>query len=377
MGFKKLIVGAICFLMAAPTAATLVGAGDCLPIEENRLRAGFPDIQELKDSENPYRLVEQWYNDRFGLRDLLIRTQHQIDYTVFHYNPDLYLAEDNYLVYRRIVVNEQVANEMLNEEEIARVVGIWERIGDSLSERGIACKFIIPPQKNQVLVAETADIPVARPEPGFHERLEAAFAAGPTSRWYVPVLEVLREKNAVLPVFYRSDFHWNDWGTAVGFGEAINSYAADLGLGEIYHTEDLLQLPVENYPGGQLNNLSLLRPVRFDEYTAGLLESHMVLTEDSKGHGIDRWENQGDFLFDGAVFFIGDSYAHPVLHGFNGTNSGIPDLFRTAYFCHWDNSADVLNRLPEDVQLVVIEKIEASISYTMDVVEGVLGEKQK
>ena len=80
--------------------------------------------------------------------------------------------------------------------------------------------------------------------------------------------------------------------------------------------------------------------------------------------------SSGQNWLEGAVLFVGDSYTPPALENLDP----FVRLFEDTYFCHWDNSQGILNRLPENVRLVVFEKTESGISFSLGAVEGLTAE---
>lgn len=371
--FKKILLLAFITVLLSPTLAALLGFGSVMPIEENRVRAHFPSMAELKQefrsTKNLYPAIERWYNDTFGLRDLLIRTKHQLDYSLFRYNPDLYFIDDNYLVYRNVVAAEQILNEEMSPEQMADLVRAWEDVGELLTSRGVSFRFFFAPQKNEILTEEAASIPIRRPEPNAYLRFEKLLMESRVGENYCSVLAPLKEWNQTAPVYYRSDFHWNDWGAAVAFCEVFNSYAKELGLSPLCSPEDFSVVPMEYFHGGQLNNLSPLVEPRFEEVTVQKPDSGLLPFEDLE-NGLRHWSNSGQNRLEGAVLFVGDSYTPPALENLDP----FVRLFEDTYFCHWDNSQGILNRLPENVRLVVFEKTESGISFSLGAVEGLTAE---
>ena len=54
-------------------------------IDEHRAPAAFPSPILLLDTSGQFAIrLNKWFDDRIGLRDLLIRTKNRIDYSLFH-----------------------------------------------------------------------------------------------------------------------------------------------------------------------------------------------------------------------------------------------------------------------------------------------------
>lgn len=363
---KRIILSMILVVLAAPTLAALFGWGNSFAINENRNRLKFPDQEALKN--NGFACINEWYNDNFGLRDFLIRLQHQIDYTFFRYSKELFFSsdkEEKYLFYRSVVAREQYYNELMPEETQENILYNLQQIKELLESSDIAFKFIIAPQKNEVLLGNTQEIPIMRNEKNMYYVMQEKYAEAGLDNNYVNIIDELVRQNDKFPTYYYSDFHWNDWGAACAFGEVIRNYSEDMGMETPYDVSQLEPssfVPGKNY--AQLSNLSVLWYDIPAEYTVGIpwdLSACQIDSEDKRFRSI--WENPGNPVFDGAVLFIGDSYTPPALASYNGTSSGIVDLFSKTYFCHWDDSEGILQCIPSDVKLVVIECIESNYFY--------------
>lgn len=361
---KKIIIYIIFSALVTPTLASLLGINDICAINENRNKIGFPDMETLKD--RGFESVNEWYNDNFGLRDFLIRLQHQIDYTIFNYSKNLFFSSDHeqkYLFYRSVVAEEQIYNEYMSEETQEKILLNCMRIKDLLETQGISFKFFIAPQKNEVLPDNLPDIPICRNEKNMYFVMQEKFEAELADN-YVNVIEELTRRNEKVPTYYYSDFHWNDWGAACAFGEVIKSYSYDIGVEMPYNVDELeVSSFIPDPNSAQLASLSVLWYRIPSEYTVDCpWEINAQEVQDENGK-FQIWGNSRTSVFEGAVLFIGDSYTPPALMPQNGTSSGIVDLFEKTYFCHWDNAAGVLQSIPSDVKLVVIESIESHYFY--------------
>ncbi len=364
--YKKTILIIMMLLLLSPTLSMLLGVGDCFTINENRTRRGIPSVSTIVS--NGFAAVNDWYNDSFGLRDLMVRIQHQIDYSLFRYCKTLFFTNDDergqYLHYRSVIADEQIANEHISSEEIDTLIDEITKIKLSLESQNIAFKFLIPPQKNEVLPKAKDQLPVKRPYPNFYERMDMLLEQSVVADNYVPVLNVLREYNKIAPVFYNEDFHWNDYGAAIAFGTVINEWSNENGFGDAYSFDDF---DFYTFKLGdneqQLSNLSLLFYNIADSLTIDKPGDNQIeIISDQKRQEYTVFINNGSKKIDKTVLFIGDSYTPPALYSFNDTNCGITRLFTKCYFCHWDDATGVLNNLPEDVNLVIIERIESGYS---------------
>ncbi len=359
---KKMILGIMLAALAAPTLAKLFGWGSSFAINENRNRLTFPDRETLDDSG--FMAVNEWYNDNFGLRDFLIRLQHQIDYSLFRYSKELFFTSDReqkYLFYRSVVTGEQYYNEMMPQETQENILYNLRQIKEQLEASGITFKFIIAPQKNEVLSPSIQDIPVTRDEKNMYYVMQEKIMESDLADNYVNIIDELIRRNEQIPTYYYSDFHWNDWGAACAFGEVIRSYANDLGVDTPYSVDELessIFTPDKNF--AQLSSLSVLHYDIPAEHTVNMPEAPKCMSYGNDGRFQGIWENPNGAVFEGGVLFVGDSYTPAALMSYNNTSSGIADLFEKTYFCHWNDAEGLLENIPSDVKLVVVESIESA-----------------
>ena len=194
---------------------------------------------------------------------------------------------------------------------------------------------------------------------------------------YVDVLTPLKVANEDNPVFYHTDFHWNDYGAAVAFGEVINDYSRSLGMGDVYEVSSLnFRKIILGQNDAQMASLSVLNYRMPNDITCTKddLEHFSNYVNDSDYPDYTVWENTVNHVFKDAVLIVGDSYTPPALYAFNETNNGIVELFPKVYFCHWDKAQGALLNIPDDVGLVVVEAIESSYSYMDEKVKVLLEE---
>lgn len=365
---KKITLSIMFGLLIIPVATWIFKIGKVCSIDENRNRLEFPSQEEI--SEEGFTAINKWFNDNFGMRDLLIRLQHQIDYSLFKYSDSIYCVDvddKEYLLYRSVIDGEQIINENISDERMTEIITSIENVEQFLNNEGISFKFIVPPQKNEILDVDE-QIPVHRPEFTAYDRFERDVLNSSLADNYVPIRDSLKEANDTAPVFYKTDFHWNDYGAAIAMGTVINDYSNGIDLGNVYDFDALEQKPMYlSLNQAQLSNLSPLYYHLEEENTANvLLDQYSDYTSYEENENIVVWSNPGDAEFDGSVLFIGDSYTPPALYAFNDTHSGIVELFPRVYFCHWDYSEGILKNIPEDVELVVVERIESALSYIDD-----------
>ncbi len=373
---QTIVLFLLLIIILSPSISKCIGIGNICSINENRKRVPFPNSSDLY--EKGFLSINDWFNDNFGLRDFFIRAQHQIDYSIFGYSKELFFShvgDDEYLHYRSVIAKEQIANEKMTEETQQEIIDKYLEVKNYLQEKEVALKLIIVPQKNEIL--DVADqLPVVRPEYNMYYKMQDKAINEGMADSYVNIADVLMTENEKAPVFYKTDFHWNDWGAAVAFGKVVNSYANDKGMGEVYDTSALKYEGIKlGSNEAQMSNLSLFFYNMPEEITVNCnREQYSEAINDDDFPEYSVWENNFDPIFNENVLIIGDSYTQPVVFNYHGTHCGIVELFHKVYFCHWNNSKGALTDIPQDVELVIIERIESGYTYLSDYLDGLLKE---
>jgi hypothetical protein len=73
------------------------------PVEERRAPSPLPQPELLKQVNGEFAVaLNQWFDDRFGLRDLFIRAKNQIDYSLFRTSRKVYVGSHGWLFQREI-----------------------------------------------------------------------------------------------------------------------------------------------------------------------------------------------------------------------------------------------------------------------------------
>ncbi len=332
-------------------------------VDENRTLDEWPEgsILQVFTSDGSYCTgIENYFNDRFGFRDLMIRTKNQIQYSVFGITPGIYVGEDGYLSYQSIVAKAQISNERMTEEELKGMVTSFEGVADYLDEKGIAFFFLLAPQKNEVFPERCTDFPVDRPSPNNYEKLCSFIQESDViSDNFIDAESILYDAEDNYPTFYKTDFHWNSYGATVVYTDVVNACAAYDGLDAVFGPDDYTVVEQEGFRGTQLNDMPLLSqwPSEIDYQTVKNSEITMQNVTDgtepnyAQAHYVNTNENAPL----GSVLLIGDSYTWYMI----AANSGVLDCFREVYWVHVGTMANSLTNYADLVDYVILEQVES------------------
>ncbi len=372
---KLVLLVLMALLLLAPTLASACGLPEAMPdiaINENRNRLKPPavDVAEALSGTGEYfQKWDSYYNDGFGTRDLLIRIKNQLNYSLFNYTPDLFTDGDGNMYYYNVVANEQIANEKM--EDHTPILDKHAELAALCQAKGITYVFFYAPQKNTVFRPELS---VKRPTPVALERFYAACENDPRLKGrFVNIIETLRAQT--IPVFPKYDFHWNDYGAALGFGEVVNHLAALEGLGPLFKNDVVItEFQGGGYKGGQLDNLSILTPAYEKVPTA---QKATPVTSEGPDYSIPTvtsWTNRAQAPL-GTALVVGDSYTPLALFTWNDTNSGICDYFTKVYYTnHNEHEPGFLSKIPDKIDYLIFENIEVGLTGAANYVDPIIAE---
>lgn len=84
---EVIVSGVFLLLISLPLVTMIICNKQFCSIDENRVMSSFPKgraIEAITGDGKYFKEIENWFNDRFGFRDMLIRTKNQINYSVFN-----------------------------------------------------------------------------------------------------------------------------------------------------------------------------------------------------------------------------------------------------------------------------------------------------
>ena len=142
-----LVLGILILLIDAQTVFPFI---EVKPLDEKRLLASFPSVEELlRDRGRLAPAINQWFDDRMGFRPLLVRTSHQIDFSVFGYSDKVYVGYDGWL-FGRDFVDEQITSDREGASLQKHLQETFEGVSRYLKKRSIKLIIVSNPVKSTV-----------------------------------------------------------------------------------------------------------------------------------------------------------------------------------------------------------------------------------
>jgi len=355
--FKLLILIACMLFMWLPIGQMLTG----LPrqsafVDENRKLAPEPVLESWEDMHEFAVDAIEWFNDRFGFRDFLIRAKTQIDYSVFGMSTHIHVGSDGWLFYRSVMDVEKPHIEMVLRKDLDVVIGGVRQLATELAERGVKLVIMVAPMKDVYYSEYLPDTAKKLPDPRQVELLQDRFRAM-EDIIFIDIEAIMEETAKNRTVFHKTDFHWND---PAAF-DVARSFVNELGKYEGKSSPVWThQLEIEKrfFSGGEASFM----PIFFPPKEQGLFVKQnwtMPAFNYEEKKGSFEWiyeikQPSGHEL--SPITVVGDSF-------FDGmSRSGIGLYFKKIYKAKWSeiSVAKLANDLPSDSKYFLLQFIEVS-----------------
>lgn len=343
-------------LLAAPFVQERLQPLSIRPLVENRLKTPRPtDWKTLFQNGTPFaRKYEEYFNDTYGLRDLLIRAKNQADFRLFRKSEKILIGPDNWLFYKSVVEEQQIALERECDRAFGPMLERFVRLNRALASRGMTLVVLPCPMKNSIYPEMLPDTAPRRPVPNAFDRYRR-FLAGQSEIVTVDPFDTLVGLKTSLQVYHKTDFHWTDPAGAHVARMLINKLGSLSGMGDLWSQPiEIRREPLE--VGGENLALGLLWPV---------VEDALFLRSDRIATGLGEYTNSGhpnEWAYRAkepqpgrqlpTTVMFGDSYADTFLRaGFTAHFS------RFQKFSNYDLKTR-LAKIPDGTRFVVLQHIE-------------------
>ncbi len=344
------------FILSSPFAQEQFHLFKYKSLTENRLMKPRPtDWQTLFASGMSFaKRYEEYFNDNYGLRDILIRTKHQLDYFLFHTAEKVVIGPDNWLFYKSVVEEEEINVEKTPPPEWQRMFANLIKLNRVLAARGITLVVLPCPMKNSIYPEKLPASAPRRPDPTGLERYRKFLTEHPEIVT-VDAFPLLMNLKASFQVYHKTDFHWTDPAGAYVAKALVNKLGQLSGMGDLWDRP--IKIRTASFSlGGENAACGLLRPIREN---ALFLESEWS----EAGFGEFAYTQEGNEwtyrakagnqvrLLPRTVMF-GDSYADAF------TRAGLLAYFSEFHkFYNWE-FPQKYPKIPEGTRYVILQHIE-------------------
>ena len=307
---------------------------------------------------------EAFYNDRFRLRGLYMRLYAYAMWDGFYVSPSskVLIGRDGWLYYNDVEDNDPIATyqgtNLLADAQVAAARSSLIAWRDWLQARGIVFVVCIAPEKTSIYPEY---LPTGFATRNHRTRVDqfVAACAGPGGIEVVDLRgPVLRAKESGrLPLYFRTDTHWNAAGASVGASVLLQALHARLPaiapLAASDFSTELRPAPpgdlarMIGIPTG-LRDWTVAYQPRFDTVVKSISPDRGVVVAEQDRPGLPR-----------AVFFR-DSFTSGLIPFLS------PAFSRAVYV--WDHQLDPRLIEQEKPDVVVLEMVERYVSHSVDLI---------
>lgn len=232
-----------------PLAATFMNFDPHIPLNENRELATYPTLNDTPITRFPNQL-EEYFNDHFGLRNLLISAHGRLSVNVFQTGSHngvlvgkegcLYLNDDERLI------GLWTRSAPYTFEELEEYRRVLEERRDWLAQQDIEYLFAMIPEKQSVYPEYLPDWVEPLSPMSRMEQLSAHLAEHSDIN-FVDLKPLLIEARKDGDTYWVTDTHWNNRGAYLGY-RAIADKLAEILDG----FEPLNRTEVKDIPRGRI-----------------------------------------------------------------------------------------------------------------------------
>jgi hypothetical protein len=229
------------------------------PLDEKRLPAPEPRWQSAPSLNAYLAGWQDWFDDRYAGRNLLIRLKTQLDYSLFSYSDRIYIGREGWLFYRSVFDGEIQMQQSYTPAVVDRVIDEFRHLREWLQARGITLVLVDIPLKDNYYAAMLPASAPRLPSPSVSVEIRRRLGAE-TGAACIDAAGILGALQAERTIFHRTDFHWNDPAAFVVAQATVNRMARLAGNPALGWR---LRLEIETRPnsGGEAAFMPLLRPV--------------------------------------------------------------------------------------------------------------------
>lgn len=291
-----------------------------ITLDENRLPAPFPNVQCSWDSLRSFpRAFEAYFNDRVFSRNLLVSSRAQLLLNLFRSsgNPQVLLGKNGFFFYADHVHLATFKGEKpFSQHDLITWKNYLERCNRWCAKRGIEYQFVLAPSKSTIYPELLPDHYSNVKE----TRADQLINFLKTNKSPVRVIDLrstLRGVKGDLPLYYKTDTHWNQLGAYYGYEILIDSLRAQ-------HPE--IHAPLK------LTDFHLL-PITFNDGDLARMQGLFgILTETSVG--LERKSPSTARLVKDINFAENKlGYGNTQAHGYSQNRTDLPSvvMFRDSF----------------------------------------------
>lgn len=223
-GFSRLsflLLGFIIILSLPTIDQTFKISHRFFPSHEFRYLSPYPDAP-LSDPQKFVAQFDDYYNDHFGLRNLLFRGFSFLKYRILKVSPlpdKVVVGKDGWLFAGnewRSVIDETMGNIIFSESELVEIAERVQRLRAYYDSQGIAFYVMVVPNKHTIY---SEYLPSYITNPSGMTKLDqvTSYLRETIAFDIIDLRDVFMKAKSEYLLYYKDDTHWNSLGTYLGY----------------------------------------------------------------------------------------------------------------------------------------------------------------
>jgi hypothetical protein len=239
--FDTLLIGLFLVLLWLPTLDHFFKLDHSRPTAENRRPARWPQLGGIGQSREFIAGVENYFNDHFGFRKLLIYLNNHLKGRLFNDTSgrEVLIGREGWLFYSGDAMLEHWNREKsLSFQDLENWRRLLEMRRDWLLQRGCKYILVVPPDKHTVYPEYLPDWMEKSAKPSDIHQLVQYMEARSTVE-VLDLSQALIDAKKMRVNYLKTDTHWNLFGSFVAYQALLNALDRQL--------PGLKPLPLDTY----------------------------------------------------------------------------------------------------------------------------------
>ena len=226
--YEKALIAVFLCIIFTPLTVQVIARHSAVSHAEKRQLAQPPSFPGTMDAVNAFpKRFDQFVNDQFGLRPLLLRWNSRLRWRIgLDVNKKVLCGREGwfFLGERDDIISQYRGISRFSDSELSEWIDDITAWNAWCRDRGIHFVVVVPPNKHSIygeMLPDSVGAPIGQ------TRLDQIMeiAAGDPRLPIVDLREVLRVGKKEMPVYYKTDSHWNDIGGFLAYRELVKSLA--------------------------------------------------------------------------------------------------------------------------------------------------------
>ena len=228
-------------------------------VNENRAKIEWPHEKPwigVSKGTSYATTVEQFFSDHFPLRDFMLRSLGQFEYSALGRSREVILGKDSWLSDKKVLTEQLHQLDRVSDEQIKESIIQLKKLQYQLNAKGIRFLMVIVPMKPTIYAKKFPQKFAERPKKTGLQRFQKAMKKNNIP--YLDILNILNKRKNENPLYYKTDMHWNTVGATYVAKAIVDHFSSEL-LGKRIWNEQMSKTE-QDFSGSELATMPLLFP---------------------------------------------------------------------------------------------------------------------